>query len=79
MGKGFAGESVTVFIHRYDDKGRGKKVNDDEVPGVIDRGLLDGELQCLLLIIFISARLTEYMGLNLQDHWCPHRMVAATL
>ena len=42
-------------------------------------GMMDEALERPLLIISTTARLSEYMRMDLRDHSCPHRIAAASM
>ena len=42
-------------------------------------GMMAKELEHPLFIISMTARLSEYMRMDLQDHSCPHRIAAAIM
>ena len=42
-------------------------------------GMTEGELERPLLIMSTTARLSEYMRMDLQDHSCPHKIAAAIM
>ena len=42
-------------------------------------GMMGGELERPLLIKSTTARLSEYMRMDLRDHSCPHKMAGSSM